>query len=244
MEVHAHSHTQRKKWTHYFWEFLMLFLAVFCGFLAEYHLEHKIEKDRELKYMESMIEDLKFDTTRLATNINLRGQRIEMIDSLILLIGSPGFKSQTGAIYYFGRHITPPVNFFPNDRTIQQLKSSGGLRLIRNAEVSNSIMAYDQKMRSYLFELTDEIELRAEFREIAGEIYDGKVFNSMLKSNGIERPLDNPALFRTDPVIINKGIVKAQYLKKLDQNQIGRATELKNQAAELIIEIKKEYHLK
>jgi len=43
MEVHAHSHTVpiaigRKKWTHYFWEFLMLFLAVFCGFLAEYQL--------------------------------------------------------------------------------------------------------------------------------------------------------------------------------------------------------------
>ena len=29
MEVHAHTHTARKKWTHYFWEFLMLFLAVF-----------------------------------------------------------------------------------------------------------------------------------------------------------------------------------------------------------------------
>ena len=46
MEVHHHSspapggsHTPRKKWTHYFWEFLMLFLAVFCGFLAEYQLE-------------------------------------------------------------------------------------------------------------------------------------------------------------------------------------------------------------
>ena len=25
MEVHAHSHTERKKWTHYLWEFLMLF---------------------------------------------------------------------------------------------------------------------------------------------------------------------------------------------------------------------------
>jgi len=44
MEVHHHGHTERKKWTHYFWEFLMLFLAVFCGFLAEYQLEHKIEK--------------------------------------------------------------------------------------------------------------------------------------------------------------------------------------------------------
>ncbi len=30
MEVHHHSHTARKKWTHYFWEFLMLFLAMFC----------------------------------------------------------------------------------------------------------------------------------------------------------------------------------------------------------------------
>jgi len=26
MEVHAHAHTARKRWTHYFWEFLMLFL--------------------------------------------------------------------------------------------------------------------------------------------------------------------------------------------------------------------------
>ena len=39
MEVHAHTHTARKKWTHCFWEFIMLFLAVFCGFLAEYQFE-------------------------------------------------------------------------------------------------------------------------------------------------------------------------------------------------------------
>ena len=36
----------------------MLFLAVFCGFLAEYQLEHKIEKDREKVYMQNMLEDL------------------------------------------------------------------------------------------------------------------------------------------------------------------------------------------
>ena len=28
MEVHAHTHTSRKKWTHYFWEPLMLLLKV------------------------------------------------------------------------------------------------------------------------------------------------------------------------------------------------------------------------
>ncbi len=70
MEVHHHAHTPgsdshrglRKKWSHYFWEFLMLFLAVFCGFLAEYQLEHKIERDREKVYIKNMYKDLKADT--------------------------------------------------------------------------------------------------------------------------------------------------------------------------------------
>ena len=57
MEVHAHTHTARKKWTHYLWEFLMLFLAVFCGFLAEYQLEHKIEKEKGMQYISSFYEE-------------------------------------------------------------------------------------------------------------------------------------------------------------------------------------------
>ena len=47
MEVHHHAHNpvepyHKKNWKSYFWEFFMLFLAVFCGFLAEYKIEHKI----------------------------------------------------------------------------------------------------------------------------------------------------------------------------------------------------------
>ena len=37
----------------------MLFLAVFCGFLAEYKLEQTIERHREKEYMQLMVEDLK-----------------------------------------------------------------------------------------------------------------------------------------------------------------------------------------
>ena len=46
MEVHAHSHTERKKWTHYFWEFFMLFLAVTLGFFVENQREHYIENEK------------------------------------------------------------------------------------------------------------------------------------------------------------------------------------------------------
>ena len=44
MEVHHHAHHKEKRtWKSYFWEFLMLFLAVFLGFLAENQREHFIE---------------------------------------------------------------------------------------------------------------------------------------------------------------------------------------------------------
>ena len=65
MEVHHHSHTSRKKWTHYFWEFFMLFLAVTAGFLVENQREHYIEHKREKQFISTMVEDLKSDTAQL-----------------------------------------------------------------------------------------------------------------------------------------------------------------------------------
>ena len=49
----------------------MLFLAVFCGFLAEYQLEHKIEKDREKQYIISFEEDLDNDILDFDGQISL-----------------------------------------------------------------------------------------------------------------------------------------------------------------------------
>jgi len=57
MEVHTHSHTPGKKWTHYFWEFFMMFLAVFCGFLAENQREHIVEGNRAKEYAALLIQD-------------------------------------------------------------------------------------------------------------------------------------------------------------------------------------------
>src|ERR1051326_8225057 len=70
MEVHPHTHTERKKFAHYLWEFLMLFLAVFCGFLAENQREHLVERRREKQYMASMLEDLRNDSSTLVYLMN------------------------------------------------------------------------------------------------------------------------------------------------------------------------------
>ncbi|MFN2440980.1 MAG: hypothetical protein ABR503_17380, partial [Chitinophagaceae bacterium] len=76
MEVHHHGHVhEKKKWLEYLFQFFMLFLAVFCGFLAEYQLEHKIEKDREKQFIQSLVNDIKADTARLKVIINERTKR-------------------------------------------------------------------------------------------------------------------------------------------------------------------------
>src|ERR1044071_1378223 len=89
MEVHAHSHTEKKKWTHYFWEFLMLFLAVFCGFLAENFREHSIEHKRAKQFASSLLNDLKEDTLALKTAIDYGYKKMGSIDSLIVQIEKP-----------------------------------------------------------------------------------------------------------------------------------------------------------
>src|SRR6185369_7095980 len=63
MEVHKHPHhvTHKKKWGEYFLEFLMIFLAVFLGFLAENFREHQVEKERGKQYIESFYNDLEKD---------------------------------------------------------------------------------------------------------------------------------------------------------------------------------------
>jgi len=89
MEVHSHPHTSRKKWTHYFWEFLMLFLAVFCGFLAEYQLEHKIEKDRETILAQALFEDLKKDTSALHMAILFSDIKLNACDTVLGMLHRP-----------------------------------------------------------------------------------------------------------------------------------------------------------
>ena len=66
----------------------MLFLAVFCGFLAEYKLEHTIENQREKKYVHSLIEDLKADTANLTSYVQLRKEKRIMMDSLMMLLNT------------------------------------------------------------------------------------------------------------------------------------------------------------
>ena len=247
MEVHAHSHSPHTKWTHYFWEFLMLFLAVFCGFLAEYQLEHKIEKDREKQFVQSLANDLKADINHLNTICNNRNVRQTGLDSLTFFINSPGYKQMGNSIYYHAIYVARIIDmrFTPNDGTMQQLKNAGGLRLIHNRAVVDSITKYDVSTRN-LEKLGEiEAELLKEFRSTAARVFNSLVFDKMMdEDNNITRPVDNPALLlfsRTDMDELN---FKIHSTKILNRGNKKNAKKLLQQATNLLNTLKSEYHIK
>ena len=126
----------------------MLFFAVFCGFLAENQREHIVEHRREKQFIETLLEDIHSDTAGLNAAIAKFYLINSHIDSLIpLLKDNNNIEINAVEIYRHAvwLHDYYKVTYF--DRTIEQLKSSGNFRLIRNRNVSRSIMEYDGAMR-------------------------------------------------------------------------------------------------
>jgi hypothetical protein len=245
MEVHHHSHTARRKWTHYFWEFLMLFLAVFCGFLAKIQVEHKIEKVREKQFISSFILDLKQDIIAINANTELRNSKIIILDLLIKLLSSANPNHDGASAYYFGRRVTRSTNFQSNDQTIKQLKNAGGLRLIRNQMASNAIMDYDQAIDciNYL-QYSREIQELNEIYPLLAKLYDGMVLEMMIHGMDIIRRQGNPSLRTTDKNVISDLIYFLQQYKSTSVVGIVRLQTVKKKAIEPLQFLQKEYHLK
>ncbi len=245
MEVHAHTHTERKKWTHYLWEFLMLFLAVFCGFLAENIREHQIEQAREKQYILSLIADLKENDQVISHELNFQKTRIVMMDSMINMLNNPNqVRGHEGLLYYFAR-ISPRLRTLTvNNRTFEQLKNSGNFRLIRKIETSNRIMAYYESIP--LIRQIEELYFGEfdHYKTIASRIFDPAVFISMETKNGeIARTDQNPPLQSYDPNLIKQLSIFAVYMNGSGRGILRVAEELKRKGGIIMDYLQKEYHL-
>ena len=246
MEVHQHSHTPRNKWTHYFWEFFMLFLAVIAGFFVENQREHYIELSREKQFVRSLFNDIKVDTASLSRIINARTAKERAADSLSYLMNRGFSRDITREIYYYAVSIsrTLPYRFVPNDGTMQQLKNSGALRLIRNRAVVDSIAKYDVSVRNFLRQGDVEETVIEHYRTGATKIFDALVFDQMLDENMnvVRLPAEKPGL----QPFSNRELYEWNYrlfsLKALNKASRRDARVLLRQGNNLLKTLKEAYH--
>ena len=248
MEVHHHSHAShgKKNWKSYFWEFLMLFLAVFCGFLAEYQLEHVIEHNREKQYMQSLLSDLTADITMLDKGIERKDGRINAIDSVFNYFElNQNVQKISGKFLKTLRRTTFDQRLIRNNITINQLKNAGGMRLIRNKQVADSISVYDLKCEifdQYNEQYITNQNLNFRYLEKIVIASDLSYWYKQNKTEGVVGNIPDSINIRVDLSELNQYINLLNQVKTFARQEITRFKQLRESALSLIMLIKKEYH--
>jgi hypothetical protein len=210
---------------------------VFCGFLAEYQLEHKIEKERGRQYIISFYHDLKYDTAHLAAVINnykIKSQNLIVIskcyDSLMLKLSCNNcFNNLNNASGGFFELRT-------SDRTMQQLKNAGGLRLLNSSD-ADSILGYDNLIRGYkIDETTTFQETQTAIRSISSELFSYAVIKD---GNFTEGDL----FITTDKIIINKYFNTLNRYAKYSAIYVIKLERIKSEAINIMNYFNRKYSI-
>lgn len=206
MEVHHHPHVEKKNFKEYLLEGLMIFLAVSMGFAAENIRERLVEKEREHQYIQSLYEDLTADEKSLEYNIAGLNAQIRSADTLLMTLKKTSLKDTADQIYFHFRKIIRQTNVATtiNDRAYIQMKNSGEMRLIRDKNLSDSIMNYYHNVTGIDYLQTFSKEYKNKLREI---------FTALLNSEDYAKLIDDK-----DRVIKS---ATHSYLRSTDSNTIN-----------------------
>jgi len=261
MEVHAHSHTARKKWTHYFWEFLMLFLAVFCGFFAEYQLEHKIEKDREKEYAGALYDELLEDSVSFSNKMKARSEKEKDCDYLWSYIKDSSLTDLPKAFYPAYTTVFYLINsytFEPKDGILSQLKSSGSLRYFKSTVLQKLFGDISVAINNVRYRNEQEYQFFANpIKPFMLKHYDFKWNDDLRKDDQTSYNLDLIREYRKNNTIIRANILN---LKTFDRGEAAnmimfyktmllstRTLQMNDYITankKLLQELRKKYHLK
>ncbi len=236
----------------YFKEFLMLFLAVFCGFLAENYRDNQSENTYAKEYAKSLIKDLENDTVMINGVIGQKNVILKSMDSISEIVhqGVPG-NMVKGSFYYYAQMVSFSPTAVWNEATLIQITQSGNLRYFKNAELVNKISAYYSR-QGYISGLIDADKIKRNATlEIKSRIlynYHYKPFSSLLPSR--ENEIADSLMHVVMPLQNSDQDLLNEFANSLENRKFYFTlvvTEtypmIKSQAHELILLLKKEYNI-
>ena len=242
MEIHHPHHvTHKKKWGEYLLEFLMLFLAVFLGFVAENIREHSVEKNREHQYAKLLLSDLRIDSAYFNSRNLLVEERLQYHKAFYALMTDSSNPSDKQIINAF-LPVFYTYHLEVTSVTYNQMKASGSLRLIEDEKLINELQQYYDGL---IPKTMGSIDLHNQY-------YANTIYPFFLQHFRIQDIDDEADSVRTlHPVIINKTPQTNQEMLNIIQNYASDQIHLKNRNMpgliatnkELIELIRTKYHL-
>ncbi|HZY37756.1 MAG TPA: hypothetical protein VFE53_13955 [Mucilaginibacter sp.] len=180
MEVHHHPdlHHQPKPWKEYLLEGLMIFIAVMMGFFAESIREHITDNDHEKQSIESLVKAAASDTVQLHDVISQATGSIKAINSLMGLKNADLTQAGNKQKFYLFSlaGFSNDTYFRSNDGALQQLNSSGTLRLISNRGTVDSIFKYELLNKNIAAQEADDYFVFKEMLTTMAKVQDLTIF--------------------------------------------------------------------
>jgi hypothetical protein len=247
MEVHHHPHVEKKKFIEYLLEGCMIFLAVSMGFIAENIREYTIEKEHEKQYMKSFYEDMGHDEAALDNMLEMVQQEINASFSLEKLLKKADTKSPANEIYVDFRTIRRQlgIHIFATDRTILQLTNSGGMRLLHNKQITDSLLDYYRDIELIAALQNFSLGQKDKLRDTFSPLIDSEDWDKVIAegTDEIINPKETLHLRSTNSEVINSCLLFVSDIKGVHTNIKHKVISLKDKAARLKKSIEQSYRI-
>ena len=253
MEVHHHPQIEKKNFKEYFFEFLMIFLAVTMGFFAENIRENISAREKENIDINGLSRNLRKDSAAIVYQIQNNEEGIKEIDSMMELIHSGKYKENPERLYRLAYATRGFQVFEYSNVTFEEMKNSASLDLIRSSDIRNELVSYNnfitdgiRNLETRMFE-TEKNQANLQSDILDDSFYpsvDSIIYQHALRSHfykkeniAISFSRGRQAQFsKLYNLLFEKDVITHYYQQNIEK--------LKDLNEQLLAAIKKEYHLK
>ena len=215
----------------------MLFAAVTLGFFAENLREHYVERHRAVAYLDSIAADLDADIANIDATLEQSRVRYTAGNQAMTMYASGEYRQRMADFYYDIRVYSSRIFFIPAVNGIQQLRASGGVRLISDRKVLDALQRYQVSLEQIA--TTQDLMERTlvDFRIKSASVMDFRVNHAMYadptnadRNKRWIKPSGNPDLFDQAPVHLNELMNFVLFSINSENSRIIRLNALRDEA--------------
>lgn len=194
-------------------EIILVVIGILIALQINNWNQIKSEEAIEKTYMTNLLEDLQDDLVNYKKFKNSNQEIYTLIDSIIPNLKDDNRKEKVSQLAYWCRMVTIKWhNLYTVERTFEQMKSSGHLRLIKNNDVANAISNYYNSLSE--FDAYDEAAMlwAEDYVASVGNIFDAEIMMKILNSRTMEEAQESDIL-TDDPIILNQLMLSLTYFE-------------------------------
>jgi hypothetical protein len=224
-------------------EIVLVVIGILIALQINNWNEQQNERKIERQYMQNMLEDLRDDLI-IYENFQKRNDEIyTLVDSIVTGLKASDRKEHVSELSYWTRMVTIKwMIIHPVERTYEQMKSSGHLRLVKDKSVANGISNYYNSLKEFDGYNEAGMLWAEDYVEALGKIFDAEILLKILRERKMQeaKPSD---MLTEDTITLNQLMNSLQYFN--GALNLGEAvSEGKQQTAQNLISlIQKTYSL-